>query len=150
MKNLMKGLLAAFALNLAITSAIAFPDVSDSHWAAPQIKLLSEQGVIVGYPDGTFRPQGNILRDEAQSVISHITKLLNFEYTLSSAINVSKESFLYSITYFLKFQLHLRVEFCHFFNRFSITFIISITFFFVMYFLISISFSSNFALLKGS
>lgn len=29
--------------------------------------------MVYGYPDGTFRPNGSILRDEAQSVISHIT-----------------------------------------------------------------------------
>jgi len=43
---------------------MAFPDVSDDYWAASQIKLLSEQGVIVGYPDGTFKPDDNVTRAE--------------------------------------------------------------------------------------
>ena len=38
--------------------------MEDSYWAAPQIKLLSEQGVIVGYPDGTFKPDANVTRAE--------------------------------------------------------------------------------------
>ena len=43
-------------------AVLAFPDVSDTHWAASQIKELSEKGVIVGYPDGTFQPDDNVTR----------------------------------------------------------------------------------------
>lgn len=53
---------------LSMGVAFAFPDVSDSHWAASQIKELSEQGVIVGYPDGTFQPDENVTRAEFASM----------------------------------------------------------------------------------
>lgn len=46
------------------SSAKVFPDVADNHWAAAQIKELSEAGVIVGYPDGTFKPDANVTRAE--------------------------------------------------------------------------------------
>lgn len=69
MKKIIKGLLStAFIAAFTITTANAFPDVSDSHWAAPQIKILSEQGVIVGYPDGTFKPDENVTRAEFASM----------------------------------------------------------------------------------
>ncbi len=64
MKNLLKMLLSTAVLLIGTIPAVAFPDVSDSHWAAPQIKLLTEQGVIVGYPDGTFKPDANVTRAE--------------------------------------------------------------------------------------
>lgn len=64
MKNLLKMLLGAAVLVLTTTPVLAFPDVADDYWAAPQIKLLSEQGVIVGYPDGTFKPDANVTRAE--------------------------------------------------------------------------------------
>ena len=64
MKNLLKSAISFMILALGIVPAVAFPDVSDSHWAASQIKILSEQGVIVGYPDGTFRPDENVTRAE--------------------------------------------------------------------------------------
>ncbi len=64
MKNLLKMLLGAAVLVLTSVPALAFPDVSDDYWAAPQIKLLSEQGVIVGYPDGTFKPDADVTRAE--------------------------------------------------------------------------------------
>jgi len=68
MKKILKGLLSALVVTLTVGIANAFPDVSDNHWAAPQIKLLSEQGVIVGYPDGTFKPDDNVTRAEFASM----------------------------------------------------------------------------------
>ena len=64
MKNLLKSILSVAVLCLMAAPAFAFPDVSNDYWAAPQIKLLSEQGVIVGYPDGTFKPDANVTRAE--------------------------------------------------------------------------------------
>ena len=64
MKNLLKMLLATAIISIGTVQAFAFPDVDSTHWAAPQIKLLSEQGVIVGYPDGTFKPDDNVTRAE--------------------------------------------------------------------------------------
>ncbi len=57
----------------AITSKVAFSDVAKSGADHDAIVRSQQIGLVYGYPDGTFRPQGNILRDEAQSVISHIT-----------------------------------------------------------------------------
>lgn len=74
MKKLLIGLFAA----LSVTAAYAFPDVSDNHWAAPQINLLSEQGIIVGYPDGTFKPDDNVTRAEFASMA---IKALGQEHT---------------------------------------------------------------------
>ncbi len=67
MKNIVKILLSAFVF-VAGTCVFAFPDVASDHWAASQIKELSEQGVIVGYPDGTFQPDENVTRAEFASM----------------------------------------------------------------------------------
>lgn len=64
MKNLLKALMALAVAIIGTVPAFAFPDVSDTYWAASQIKLLSEQGVIVGYPDGTFKPDADVTRAE--------------------------------------------------------------------------------------
>ena len=42
----------------------AFNDVPADYWAAIPISLLAMEGVISGYPDGTFRPEGHITRAE--------------------------------------------------------------------------------------
>lgn len=64
MKKIIKALLSLAVIAFGIIPAMAFPDVSDDYWAAAQINLLSEQGVIVGYPDGTFQPDNNVTRAE--------------------------------------------------------------------------------------
>ena len=67
MKNIVKILLSAFVF-VAGTCVFAFPDAASDHWAASQINELSEQGVIVGYPDGTFQPDENVTRAEFASM----------------------------------------------------------------------------------
>lgn len=64
MRKFLQTVLSVAVFCLAAAPAFAFPDVDSSHWAAPQIKLLSEKGVIVGYPDGTFKPDANVTRAE--------------------------------------------------------------------------------------
>ena len=59
--------------NSRIVSDVAFSDVAKKGADHDAIVRSQQIGLVYGYPDGTFRPQGNILRDEAQSVMSHIT-----------------------------------------------------------------------------
>lgn len=68
-KNFVKLFLGFFVFAFALMPVSAqqaklFPDVAENHWAAAQIKELSEKGVIVGYPDGTFKPDDNVTRAE--------------------------------------------------------------------------------------
>lgn len=68
-KSFIKLCLGLFAFAFALMPVSAkqakiFPDVAANHWAAAQIKELSESGVIVGYPDGTFKPDDNVSRAE--------------------------------------------------------------------------------------
>lgn len=62
MKKLVLGTL--FAVSMLFNTAFAYPDVEPSYWAAKQINELSEQGVLVGYPDGTFQPDELVTRAE--------------------------------------------------------------------------------------
>lgn len=46
-----------------------FSDVSETHWAYGYIGRAAERGWINGYGDGTFRPEDDITRAEATSLI---------------------------------------------------------------------------------
>jgi amidase len=46
----------------------AFTDITN-HWAKENINLLSSKGLLIGYPDGTFRPDKGLTRAEALKVI---------------------------------------------------------------------------------
>jgi hypothetical protein len=45
-------------------STLRFSDIPASHWAYESIMLLVGKGVISGYEDGTFRPNGLVTRSE--------------------------------------------------------------------------------------
>ena len=64
MNKLLKVLLSIAVFCFAAMPVMAYPDVDENYWAYPQINLLTEKGVIVGYPDGTFKPDENVTRAE--------------------------------------------------------------------------------------
>jgi len=50
-----------------------FIDIT-GHWAAQSIAAVKEAGIMEGYPDETFRPNGLLLRGEAVRVLNAIFK----------------------------------------------------------------------------
>lgn len=50
--------------------ALAFTD-TDDHWAYKYIDYLSVKGIVDGYPDGSFQPEGLISREESAQMISN-------------------------------------------------------------------------------
>ena len=52
-----------------------FPDVDAERWSAHDIEYMSEKGVVEGYPDGKFKPSGNLTRAEFAALISRFAKL---------------------------------------------------------------------------
>ncbi|MCL2420659.1 MAG: S-layer homology domain-containing protein, partial [Defluviitaleaceae bacterium] len=56
-----------------MTANNRFTDLNSSHWAFGFIMQAYGHGWIVGYPDGTFRPDANITRAEAVTVINNAT-----------------------------------------------------------------------------
>ena len=59
--------------NLEVTSKVKFSDVAKSSDIYAPIARSQQLGLVYGYPNGKFLPNNAVLRDEAQSVISHIT-----------------------------------------------------------------------------
>jgi hypothetical protein len=59
-------LLLIFALENENTSTkTTFKDVNNQFWAKGQINYLAEKNIIVGYPDGTFKPNNQLTRAQA-------------------------------------------------------------------------------------
>jgi len=48
----------------------AFADVPDDYWALPYILVVQEAGLVVGFPDATFRPVAPVSRGEAAIFVS--------------------------------------------------------------------------------
>lgn len=51
----------------------SFTDVDTGHWAAAAIEAAKAAGIIDGYGDGTFKPQGHLTRAEAVKIINRMT-----------------------------------------------------------------------------
>lgn len=78
--TLAAALLAATAFT--VSAANPFADVDDSSWAYQAVSQLSDQGVVDGYPDGTFRGDKNVSRYEMSQIIA---RLMAKENTLNAS-----------------------------------------------------------------
>jgi len=56
-------------LLLFCSQCFAYTDISSSHWAFSDLTVLTEQGIVSGYPDGTFRPNQQISKAEFLSLL---------------------------------------------------------------------------------
>lgn len=57
------------AAGLTTPNACMFPDVPNGHWAACDIDKLAINDVVVGYPDGYFKPNKDITRAEFATIL---------------------------------------------------------------------------------
>ena len=51
----------------------------EGHWAEKEIEALVSAGIITGYPDGTFRPNQPITREEMVVILSRLVNLDHLE-----------------------------------------------------------------------
>ncbi len=80
--GVMKKLLLTVVAMLVAVGVFAsgmFPDVPEKHWAYEYVKHLKEKGIVIGYPDGTFKGDRNITRYEEAAMISRLIGLLETE-----------------------------------------------------------------------
>ena len=88
--SLMLGML--LLLFVTMVSAADFSDMTSSYsWAEEAVNTLAENGIINGYPDGTFKPGNNITKEEA---ISLFARALGSSETLNDSV-VSLANVLY-------------------------------------------------------
>lgn len=73
-----------------------YPDVPNGYWAAEDINRLTDQCVVVGYPDDLFKPNRNISRAEMASMVVKGYNLENTPMTQSGDFkDVSKNHWAY-------------------------------------------------------
>lgn len=70
LKTTLAALFAATAFN--VSAANPFADVDTSSWAYQAVSQLSDQGVVEGYPDGTFKGDKNVSRYELAQIIARL------------------------------------------------------------------------------
>jgi len=74
-------LFSLFPLAASMSQSV-FPDLPNDYWANLQIQKLVEDGILHGYPDGRFQPEGTITRAE---IATMLTSFFHWETDPSSA-----------------------------------------------------------------
>ena len=85
-KKILKGMLTLALFAVIGNPAHAFySDMTESHWAYQPVKFLTDVGIVVGFPDGTYKPDIPVTRAEFASMA---IKALGQEYAnVSQAIH---------------------------------------------------------------
>ena len=63
---------AALTAGVSAFAANPFSDVTPDDWAFQAVSDLSDQGVVEGYPDGTFKGERNMTRYELAQIIARL------------------------------------------------------------------------------
>jgi len=82
MKNFKRVISAVIALALSASSLVAvsagkFSDVADTASCAEAVDVLTALNIVNGYEDGTFKPEGEITRAEAATMIVGALNMVN-------------------------------------------------------------------------
>ncbi len=68
----------------ALRGTASFSDL-DGHWAKDNILRVAEYGLLNGYPDGSFRPEGKMTRAEIAAIINKYWGLTGFDPDIEEA-----------------------------------------------------------------
>ncbi|MEX2461568.1 MAG: S-layer homology domain-containing protein [Paenibacillaceae bacterium] len=52
-----------------------FSDVPAGHWAENVIQVVSEAGIMIGYGDGSFKPDQPVTRAEMAVIVAKLLEL---------------------------------------------------------------------------
>lgn len=70
--SLAQALAVCLSLTFAAHAAASFPDVPSGHWAYAEIQKCAEQGVVVGYSDGSFGPGKTVTGAQFVSMLARV------------------------------------------------------------------------------
>ena len=86
-------LIMAFSIS-TIAYAASFPDVTVQNWswAINEIEAMADQGIISGYPDGTFKPANGVTKIQSLLLTSRILGITDERYDKVCALALSEYS----------------------------------------------------------
>ena len=67
-------------LGLSLAGAAKFSDVPPGHWAEEAVYKLADEGIILGFPDGTYRGNEFLTRYQAALLIYRLLERLRAEF----------------------------------------------------------------------
>ena len=88
MKKLLLTILALIMVSGA-SAQEAFPDIPAGHWAGEAVGRIADLGIVIGFPDGTFRGNEGFTRYQASLVVSRMLDVVNEDIDALSALHES-------------------------------------------------------------
>ncbi|MGI6295847.1 MAG: S-layer homology domain-containing protein [Armatimonadota bacterium] len=73
---------------VSCVSSDSFKDVPEDHWAAESVEILKANGVLQGYPDGTFRGDAAVTRYELAVALTSMIDYM--EHSLKPEVESQK------------------------------------------------------------
>lgn len=70
-------LLTLLTLGGGALAQSSFADVPDGHWAGGAVERIADLGIVIGYPDGTFRGDEAFTRYQAALVVSRLLDVID-------------------------------------------------------------------------
>ena len=86
MKKFLFTVLAVFMLAGAANAQEAFPDIPAGHWAGEAVARIADLGIVIGFPDGTFRGNESFTRYQAALVISRLLDVIQQDMDAMAAM----------------------------------------------------------------
>lgn len=88
--------------NLTPGKAIHYSDVPSNHWAYYAIQYLAERGIMTGYPDGTFKPNNPLRREETAVLLTRLFGIQGINPETPSYKDVGTKDWSYSFVEVIK------------------------------------------------
>lgn len=79
-------------------TARVFPDVDTSRWSAAKIQWAQQNGIVEGYPDGSFRPTLEVKRSELMAVMKKAAQYAKTRTGQSTNLEQTTSTFNFSDT----------------------------------------------------
>jgi len=76
MKKFLLTILVALVAG-GMVSAQSFPDIPMGHWAGDAVEEIADLGIVIGFPDGTFRGNEAFTRYQSALVISRLLAVID-------------------------------------------------------------------------
>lgn len=70
-------------LSTGVAARSAFPDVEPGSWYEADVNALAGEGLLLGFPDGTFRPNDNITAAQFITIVARCTGLKEAQASIS-------------------------------------------------------------------
>jgi hypothetical protein len=75
MNRILITLLAALLVG-GVSMSQSFPDIPVDHWAGDAVEEIADLGIVIGFPDGTFRGNEAFTRYQAALVVSRLLSVI--------------------------------------------------------------------------